>query len=258
MVSLISAEISAIALFAGMLLLSEIGRRIGLRRLAQDTQGDNPGVSTLKGTVFGLTTLILAFSFSGAMSRYDARRQLIVVEGNAMGTAYLRLDLLPADTQPELRELFRAYVDSRIEVYKKIPDLAAVRQELSRSKELQNEIWARAVAACGRASSPAVTSLVLSPLNEMIDITTTRTVTALSHPPLIIFVMIFLLVLVSSLIAGRDMAAANQKNRIPQLAFALILAATVFVILEIEYPRVGFVRLDAFDQVIVDVREGMK
>jgi hypothetical protein len=66
--------------------------------------------------------LLIAFTFYGAETRFETRRSLIVDEANAIATAYLRLDLLPEDAQPELRENFREYVKSRLAIYQKIPD----------------------------------------------------------------------------------------------------------------------------------------
>jgi hypothetical protein len=86
----------AIGLFLGMLLLQEIGRRIRLRRLARDPDQAEAGFGVVEGAVFGLMGLLIAFTFSGAASRFDTRRQLVVEEANAIGTAYLRLDLLSA------------------------------------------------------------------------------------------------------------------------------------------------------------------
>ena len=93
-----------------MLILLEVGRRIGARRLAEDPMGAAAGVGTVEGAVFALFGLLIAFTFSGAAARFDTRRQLIIEETNAIGTAYLRLDLLPVDAQPGLREKFRRYV----------------------------------------------------------------------------------------------------------------------------------------------------
>jgi hypothetical protein len=254
---MIDAPIFGIALFAGMLFLLEVGRRIGLSRLAEDPERANKGFSALQATVFGLTSLVLAFAFSGALARYDARRQLIAQEANAIGTAYRRIDLLPPDSQPALREQFRSYIDSRLEIYRRLPDLTAAREELGRSKGLQNDIWSTAVVAVG-ATNPAVTTLVIGSLNEMIEITTTRTLAALSHPPLMMYAMIFVLVLASSLFAGRDMAPLMKTAWPHQLAFALILSVTAYVVMEIEYPRSGLITLDAFDRVLAEVREGMR
>ena len=88
--------------------------------------------------------LLIAFTFSGASNRFEARRTLIVEEANAIGTAWLRLDLLPESAQPEMRERFRDYLDSRLEIYAMLSDLTSdVRAELARSAELQNGIWTR-------------------------------------------------------------------------------------------------------------------
>ena len=106
----------ALGLFVGMVLLLELGRRIGVRRIANDPEGAQAGTGAVDGAVFALLGLLIAFTFSGAATRFDERRNLIVQETNDIGTAYLRLDLLPASAQPGLRDLFRRYVDSRLEV----------------------------------------------------------------------------------------------------------------------------------------------
>ncbi len=246
-------------LFFGMLLFLDIGRRIGLRRRAQDPEGAGAGTSAVDGAVFALLGLLIAFTFSGAASRFDARRVLIVEEANAIGTAYLRLDLLPASAQPALRDLFRRYVDSRLAAYRKLPDLDAAMAELARSTQLQGEIWTQAVAA-GRleGAPPAATMLLLPALNQMIDITTTRTMAGQMHPPTIIFVMLYGLALASALLAGYGMTGGRSRDWLHMLAFAVVLALAVYVIIDIEYPRLGLIRVDAFDQVLVEVRASMK
>ena len=134
------AALFAFVLFIGIVLLLDIGRRIGVRRMASDPDGARAGVAAVDGAVFGLLGLLVAFTFSGAAARFDARRHLIVEETNAIGTAYLRLDLLPPDTRSALRERFRRYVDLRLEVYRRLPDVAAAKEELARATQLQSEI----------------------------------------------------------------------------------------------------------------------
>jgi hypothetical protein len=103
-------------LFIGMLVFTEAGRRLGLRRLARGSEAAPAGFGVVEGAIFALMGLLIAFTFSGAASRFDTRRHLVVEEANAIGTAYLRLDLLPASTQTALRESFRQYVEARLEV----------------------------------------------------------------------------------------------------------------------------------------------
>jgi len=215
-------------------------------------------VAAVDGAVFALLGLLLAFTFSGAASRFDARRQLVVEEANNIGTAYLRIDLLPADAQPKLRDTFRRYVDSRINVYRKLPDIEAARAELANGAGLQNEIWTQAVGASAAADSPSARMLLLPAINQMIDITTTRTIAAQAHPPAIVFVVLLILVLAGSFLAGHAMAVGKDRDWIHMLCFAVVMSAAVYVILDFEFPRFGLIRLDTFDRVLHDVRASMK
>jgi hypothetical protein len=244
-------------LFLGMLLFLEIGRRAGIRRLQDDSNTAAEGIGAVDGAVFAVLGLLIAFTFSGAAARFDSRRQLIVEETNNIGTAYLRVDLLPAGARSALRESFRSYLDARIETYRKLPDIAAARASLARANELQRQIWQQAVEAIRADGSLPAPLLLLPALNAMIDITTTRTMATQLHPPLIVFVMLFVLALAASLMAGYGMTGSKLRSRLHMLGFALVMAVAVFVILDLEYPRLGLVRVDAFDQALVDLREGM-
>ena len=173
---IIAAPLFAVGLFIGMLILLEIGRRIGVRRIARDPEGAQAGFGAIEGAVLALLGLLLAFTISGAGGRLDARRQLIVEETNAIGTAYLRLDMLPNAAQPALRENFRRYVDARLAVYRKLPDIAAAKEALAEANKLQGEIWRQSVIASRAQDAHADAGKLLLPaLNQMIDITTTRT-----------------------------------------------------------------------------------
>jgi hypothetical protein len=253
------AMLLALGLFFGMVLLQEYGRRIGARRLAKDPEGLRAGIGTIEGAVFALLGLLIAFTFSGAAARFDARRALIVEETNAIGTAYLRLDLLPMDAQPALREKFREYVDARLGVYQKLPDVAAAKEALSAANNLQGEIWRQAVAAsrAGGAAPPAP-MLLLPALNAMIDITTTRTMATLIHPPPVVFILLFGVALAGALLAGYAMAERTSTSWLHVIGLALVTAIAIYVILDIEYPRLGFIRVDEFDRALMELRASMK
>ena len=128
-----------LALFAGMLVAFEAGRRVGVARLAQ---GDDlaKGAGAAEGAVFALLGLLLAFTFSGAAARFEDRTWFINTEANAIGTAYLRLDLLPQEAQAPLRDLFRRYVDVRISSYQNVRDQDEVLAALAKGSALQTEI----------------------------------------------------------------------------------------------------------------------
>ena len=252
------ALLSSLGLFFGMLIGIAIGRQFGFRHREVASDSAQTAYGLIDGAVFGLLGLLIAFTFSGAVSRFDHRRELVMAEANAIGTAYLRIDVLPTGSQPPLRALFRQYLDTRLEAYRKLPDLAAAKSTLERANTLQRSIWSAAVKACQESGSVSVTSLVLSSLNEMFDIATLRTATALMmHPPIVILVMLFGVALVGSILAGHALAGAKVCNWMHVAFFALIIAGTAYVILDMEFPRLGVIRVDAVDQLLVDVRRGM-
>jgi hypothetical protein len=130
-----------LAVFLMALLLAgiETGRRIRLRRQV-DKAG--AGLGVIDGAVFGLLSLLLAFSFSGADSRFEARRQFIVQETNSIGTVWLRIDLLPPAAQPQLRQDLRQYVDERIAFYRDLSDEPSrATADAAASNALQMNIW---------------------------------------------------------------------------------------------------------------------
>ena len=150
-----------LGLFIGMFLGMEAGRRLATRRLTRLGSASLEGFGAVEGAVFALMGLLVAFTFSGAAARLDTRRTQIVDESNAIGTAWLRLDLLPPEAQPQLRDLFRRYADARIEAYRRMPDLEAAGVELKRAQELQAVIWAAAVE--GSRGAPPSTAMLLLP-----------------------------------------------------------------------------------------------
>jgi hypothetical protein len=243
-------------LIVGLLIASiEFGRRIRLRSREEKSSS---GLGVIDGAVFGLMGLLLAFSFSGAVSRFDARRQLIVQETNAIGTAWLRVDLLPEAAQPQIRDDFRDYLDARLAFYNYlVSDRARALDKLALSEQLQKKIWTESVAAAKQTSSPAVLTLVVGSLNEMIDITTTRFVALQTHPPMPIYVTLVFLALASSLIAGFGMGDTGKRQWLHTMVYAAALTLTVYTIIDLEFPRAGIIRIDDYDQALVNQRNSM-
>jgi hypothetical protein len=142
-----------LALLGSMLLSMKAGMRVRARHL-RTASGDSTGFAAVHGAAFALMGLMIAFTFSGAASRFDHRRDLIVEEANDIGTAYLRIGLLPEATRAPLQAKFREYVDSRLQTYRVGTDFARVKQLLQQTAELQGQIWKLALDAIRDAPSP--------------------------------------------------------------------------------------------------------
>jgi hypothetical protein len=253
------ASLLGLGLFALLLLASEAGRRIGAARLARSSDGLAKGGASADAATFALMGLLIAFTFSGAASRFQDRRDLIADEANAIGTAYLRLDLLPSDVQPPLRELLRRYTDVRVEIYGQVLDDADTEAKLAESAELQSAIWALAASAVQRQGVPTSTmTLVIGALNDMIDITGIRTMATRSHPPLVVFLLLVGMSLLCALLVGYATSQNSARSWLHTATFAAIISLTVYVIIDLEFPRVGFIRVDAADELLIEVRDRMR
>ena len=246
-----------VSLFLGMMLFHELGRRLGERRRAKDLEGSRLGLSPVETATLGLLGLLVAFTFSGAVTRFDVRRQLVTDEANLIGTAWLRIDLLAEADQAPLRKHFRNYLDSRLAVYEKLPDIDAAVAELAHSRMLQQRIWKEAVTATRNTSQAFVGNLLLSSINSMIDITTTRTMATRMHPPGAVYAVLFASALMAAVFAGYNSAGGKTRGWLHATGMAAMVSAALFVIIDIEHPRLGMVRVDAVDEVLRDLRRSM-
>lgn len=239
--------VTALLLFPVMILLLEAGRRLRSRRANAE------GSSAVEGAVFGLFGLLLAFTFSGAVSRYDAHRLLLTEEVNNIGTAYLRLGLLPVETQPALRQLFRDYTTSRLDLFN------SLRPEISLETAcLQTEIWRKSIsAASSNHASIDANKLLLPAINDMIDVTATRQNAFNMHPPAVVFLLLFFFSCGSAFMAGYSMKSIHV-DWVYTLALASAVTLTVYATLEIEYPRQGLIRLAHLDRGLITLRDSMK
>jgi hypothetical protein len=247
----------ALLVFVGIIISFTIGRRLGARAAQRDPKGFTKGNAAIDGAVYGLFGLLVAFTFSGAATRFDGRRELMGREANTIGTAYLRLDLLPDDVRGGVKKKLRDYLDTRIEMFASVSNPPVALAAMARGQKLQSEIWSEAVAATRRPGGPDAFAL-LPPLNEMIDITTTQRVAWETHPPKIVYVMLGALAFVAALLGGHSMGAAKTHHLMHTIVYAVVLASTSYIILDIEYPRLGLIRVDSADQVLVDLRASME
>lgn len=245
-------------LFIGVEVFVEIGRRLGARQIEDETERERQVRSAIENSIFALLALMIAFTYAGAASRFETRRSLTVHEANVIGTAYLRVDALPAAAQSALREKFRQYAAARIARYQVLPDVKASEAQAARSEALQHEIWTDAVTALKDAGS-AAQLLMLPALNEMIDITSTRAIMLETHTPPVVLAVLVVLTLVCSTLTGAGLAGKRSRGLpIHTFGFALVLTATLYVIFDLDHPRFGLIQLDYVDQALSDVLASMK
>jgi hypothetical protein len=245
-------------LFVGMVAMQIAGHHYGIRRADGGSAGSSEGTAAVEATLFAMLGLLVAFTFSGADTRLDARRNLIIEEANAVGTAYLRLDLLRAEDEPILQDEMRRYVDSRLAYYDQLLDFRGASAERRRSEQIQQALWTHAVAASAKAGDSRAALLVLQSLNAMFDVATERYAALRMHMPIAIFVLLVVMALACAFFAGIGMSKRRHPSYLHMVIFAGVMAVTAYVILNLEFPRVGFARLHALDAFLRDQRASMK
>ncbi|HKD55706.1 MAG TPA: hypothetical protein VKB72_15945 [Steroidobacteraceae bacterium] len=245
--------VMALVLFAALAVCLDIGYRLGARRV-RTTPNAHEGFGAIEGAVFGLFGLLLSLSFFGAATRLDARRQLMVRETNAIADAYMRVDLLPSTAQPEVRHLFREYLDARLSISQDT-DEAVAESELRHAAKLQHAIWSRAVSA-NHDGAPGA-ALLLTAVNQMAAIEEEQAIAMQTHLPLLVFYLLVASALLSALVAGFGMARGT-RNWLSIFVYASIVTLTLYVMIDMEFPRQGLIRIGAADRSMSELRDSIQ
>jgi hypothetical protein len=249
--------IPALGMFAAILIFLELGRRIGVRRL--NVPGARAGVGVVDGSVYALVALLIGFTFNGAAARFDTRRELVGATANVAGTTWQRIDMLPPELQPPVRDGMRRYLDALITSYTK-PTVAEAKT--TRQPEAvtlaQNDLWLKTVAAVSLPAGEKARMLLLPSMNELFGAVEQERLARAIHPPRLIYVMLTLATLIGAVFVGYAIATAEKRNWFYMIGIAGTIASATYVVAELEYPRLGRVRVDAIDRQLVDLRETMR
>jgi hypothetical protein len=255
----------AAVFFIGSLISLNYGRRLGLQYRKHTNGESTAGLATVEGAIFGLMGLLLAFTISGALQRFDDRRQLVLQEATAVTAAYDRAGLFAGDAARELRTKLKDYVRARVELYRMQHDflLWYRMEEFSRAQQDQlvqskDGLWNVALAACPKSDYQPACALTLPALNSVFEVARLRAGAAEKHPPQIIYAMLFGLGLGCSLLAGFGMAASAARSWVHMILFAGVLTVALYIVTDMEYPRLGLIRIESFDHFLSDAYEQMR
>ena len=263
--SLVSFDaITVLVMFLGSLAFIELGRRMGKKHLDSDGRISMTGLGAVEGAVFALIGLLIAFTLSGALQRYDDLRTLIVEEANAISTANDRLDMLDEPGRSQVKAQLKSYLEARLMLYKlpmsfSIVDNMSVydSDQLAKIAEIRKKLWQSAVVACTRAPTTAPSNLILPALNEVFSVARDRAGANERHPPRIIYLMLLGLGLTGSLLAGFGMAAGQKRSFLHIAAFTTAMSIALFIITDMEYPRQGLITSTHFDLFLEKVLKEM-
>ena len=225
------------AIVALLMLTAEVG--LGLGRFANrhiPAVDRKPIGGGATAAVAGLLAFMLAFTFSSAASRFQERKQLVVTEANAVGTAYLRTQLVADPQGAALRQTLREYVEDRSNVNLWDTD-EKMAQGLARAEAAHTRMWSLVTELARSQPDSVAVGLLTSAVNEVIDMHGNGVAIALrARMPTSIWVTMALLAVVSTLLMAYDMGLSASRSTLATLAMAMTFSAVVLLIIDLDRP----------------------
>jgi len=232
------------------LLAYEGGFRVGRRRQDRFEGGKRSQAGVIVASLIALTTFFTAFTFSNSYGRFEARKQLVMHEANAIGTAYLRGQLMPEPQQVQILALFKAYVELRLagaEHYR-AGDIDSLKQVITQSENILDKLWQLTTELNQPANTailnPFVYGLFIEAVNEVIDIHTSRIVVGSGKLPPIIWHTLGVAALLGIMVLGYQAGLSGLRSVFVGLAMVISLAFVFTLIKSLEQPGAVFFAVD--------------
>jgi hypothetical protein len=218
----------------------ECGFRAGRWRIRRPDHEQEVTVRTEVVVMLGLVAFILAFTFWIAASHFDAARQALLNDANAIKTTYLRADLLPEPHRVEIRNLLREYIDIRLESMR----TGQYDQAIPQLEEIHRRLWSQAVAASEKVSSSFLAGHFTQSLNEMISLHTRRVVVRLEFRiPKDIWVTLYVIVTIAAMSVGCHAGLTGALRPLVAMAWALIFSIVILLIVDLDNPQRGALKV---------------
>ncbi|MET0066836.1 MAG: hypothetical protein ABW076_10890 [Candidatus Thiodiazotropha sp.] len=241
-----------------LFLTAELGYYLGRRRLQQGQKNifdkEEKQAGSMMGATLGLLAFMLAFTYGAANSIHADRKALVLEESNAIGTAWLRSQLLPQQAAAEVSDLLKDYVDTRI-----TGALTDDADELSRailhSEEILDELWAISVIQVGASGGQPSLALYLASINDVIDMHSKRIHVAFQRIPSIIMGTLLFISLVTLSMMGYQSGLNGVRTLLPRIGLILAFSAVMLLITDLDRPGRGLISVS--QQTMIDLQNSM-
>jgi len=219
---------------------AEIGFKRGLRFSHQSDEKSRNLLGSFQASVLGLLALLLGFSFSMAVDRYDQRRDLVVAEANSIGTAYLRAAFLPDTERMAIQNLLRQYVRKRLDLFDAGLDEAQIVKAEKEAAEMQQMLWAHTLNA-GKLYNNPLTATFVTALNEVIDKDAERLAAMSNHVPEPVWVLLVFVAFCGVGMTGYDAGASGKRMWFSQILLPLLITTVITILVDLDSPLRGLV-----------------
>jgi len=252
----VNSALIALILFASMLVALEVGYRIGLQRHGSVDEAAQGHINAVQASMLGILALLLGFTFSLSLQRFDSRSEAVVDEANAISTAYLRAQLLERPLQDDVQSLLRRYLAVRIEA-SAIPvfDNAARATPQAEATRLQGELWSRARQAADAAPSAVGTVLFIQAINDTIGSFEKRDAALNRHVPEVVLLLLYATFVMAGAIVGFACGTGGHRPSTVSYVMVGLMVVLVFIILDLDRPTRGLIEVS--QQSLLDLRSAV-
>jgi hypothetical protein len=202
-----------------------------------------------------LLALLIGFTFSMALNRFEQRKALVLEEANAIGTTALRAALLPEPYSTEAHRLLRAYVNARLSFHRNSADKQKLDRAIEESLTLQEQLWRQATAASALQPLSVPTGLFVQALNETIDLHEKRLTSLRNHVPEMSFLLLYLVAFCGLGFTGYDGGLREIRHRLPNAVISVVIAKVIVIIADLDRPLHGLITVS--DQPLVDLQTSL-
>jgi hypothetical protein len=239
-----SSVLIILVLFISLVLATEAGYQLGRRRQVSANEASRSHVNAVQASLLGVLALLLGFTFSMSLQRYDSRSAAVVDEANAIGTAYLRAQLLPSSVRREVKTLMRDYLDMRIRTgVIPLSDQAARAALLAQASQQQAALWRYASQAAEEDPNPVVAGLFIQSLNDLIDSYGRRDALLERHVPEAVLFLLFGTFLITLGTVGYAAGVAGHRVSLVVYLMVILIVLLAFVIIDLDRPRRGLIQV---------------
>jgi hypothetical protein len=237
-----------------LLMLTEAGHRLGRRLRRRNDDARLSQILAIQGAVLGMLGLLLGFTFSMAVSRYEARRELVVREANAIGTTWLRASLLPEEHMAPVKSLLRDYVDLRLETYRAAREPERLGEGIRRGAEIQSRLWQHAEASAREAPTP-ITETFITTLNELIDIDAERIAAARNQIPAGVWLILVVVAAAGCWTSGYAAGSYSVRTPLTGVLLPLLISIVILLIFDLAHGRQGVISVS--QQSLIDIQNSI-
>jgi hypothetical protein len=229
----------AIGLIVAIVAAHDIGFLLGSLTRSADEPFDRQ-VGLVRTSTAALVAFLIGFAFSGAASRFTDRQDLVVKEANALGTAYLRADTIAEPQRSELKAALKEYTADRVKLLSR-EGRDQIEPLLAKVSGLHERMWRSAINAT--QNNARLMSVVLPPINEVIDLHTAHLAMARRHLPVPIMAVLFATAAISVGMIGFGNGRVGRRFSVLDAVYGVVLAAALWMIIDLDYPGFGIIRV---------------